>query len=364
MTDGDALLRAVLAEPDDDTPRLIYADWLDEHDQHPRAAFIRDQIEAVRAEPYGPQARTAEARAADLLREHSADWLAGLPGNVLLRFERGFVGGVEGPPAEFARAAEALFAAAPVQTYRLSFDSYTADFLFMHEFFAIPQLRHLRRFECAPTLHLAAEDYELIDKCPHLAGLRDLSLRENPIHPPWLGELLEGDRLPELAGLDVADNPHLGPALAEALPRAKHRDIRRLDLSGGVFTAEQLWRILTSRCLRQAEELRLGDERTDGVGPLFALEIGWVISWDRLVLLDLAGQRLGNEAAAAIERTEEAAALRWLGLADNDLDSGAVEHLVAAKHLNLNHLDVRGNRLSAADLAALRTRFPLAVIVS
>jgi uncharacterized protein (TIGR02996 family) len=30
MTDGDALLRAVLVDPTDDAPRLVYADWLDE----------------------------------------------------------------------------------------------------------------------------------------------------------------------------------------------------------------------------------------------------------------------------------------------------------------------------------------------
>jgi len=30
MHDGDALLRAILAHPDEDTPRLAYADWLDE----------------------------------------------------------------------------------------------------------------------------------------------------------------------------------------------------------------------------------------------------------------------------------------------------------------------------------------------
>ena len=28
MTDRDALYAAVLAAPDDDTPRLVYADWL------------------------------------------------------------------------------------------------------------------------------------------------------------------------------------------------------------------------------------------------------------------------------------------------------------------------------------------------
>jgi uncharacterized protein (TIGR02996 family) len=40
-----ALLRAIRANPDEDTPRLAYADWLDEHDQPERAEFIRVQVQ-------------------------------------------------------------------------------------------------------------------------------------------------------------------------------------------------------------------------------------------------------------------------------------------------------------------------------
>ena len=43
MTDGDDLYRAVLDSPEDDAPRLIYADWLDEHGRPERAEFIRLQ---------------------------------------------------------------------------------------------------------------------------------------------------------------------------------------------------------------------------------------------------------------------------------------------------------------------------------
>lgn len=43
MTTEDALLQDILANPSDDTPRLIYADWLDEHGQPERAEFIRVQ---------------------------------------------------------------------------------------------------------------------------------------------------------------------------------------------------------------------------------------------------------------------------------------------------------------------------------
>ena len=30
----DAFLRAIAETPEDDAPRLIFADWLEEHDQH------------------------------------------------------------------------------------------------------------------------------------------------------------------------------------------------------------------------------------------------------------------------------------------------------------------------------------------
>jgi len=43
-----AMLQAIVSEPGDDTPRLVYADWLDEHDQPARAEFIRVQVELAK----------------------------------------------------------------------------------------------------------------------------------------------------------------------------------------------------------------------------------------------------------------------------------------------------------------------------
>lgn len=52
MTTGDRLLADILAHPDDDTPRLIYADWLDEHGDDPeRAELIRLQCELATFAP-------------------------------------------------------------------------------------------------------------------------------------------------------------------------------------------------------------------------------------------------------------------------------------------------------------------------
>lgn len=56
--DEHALLAAIIAHPDEDTPRLVYADWLDEHadslsgrdpaEIRARAEFIRGQIGSMR----------------------------------------------------------------------------------------------------------------------------------------------------------------------------------------------------------------------------------------------------------------------------------------------------------------------------
>lgn len=50
MTDREALIAAVCESPDDDTPRLIFADWCEEHGEPERAEFVRLQIELARAD--------------------------------------------------------------------------------------------------------------------------------------------------------------------------------------------------------------------------------------------------------------------------------------------------------------------------
>lgn len=51
MNEESALLAAIILQPDEDVPRLAYADWLQERDQEPRAEFIRVQVELARLQP-------------------------------------------------------------------------------------------------------------------------------------------------------------------------------------------------------------------------------------------------------------------------------------------------------------------------
>jgi uncharacterized protein (TIGR02996 family) len=69
VTHDDAFLQAILENLDDDTPRLVYADWLDEHGDPERADFIRVQ---------GLLARQRKGR--KLLPERPVGWYtAGTP---------------------------------------------------------------------------------------------------------------------------------------------------------------------------------------------------------------------------------------------------------------------------------------------
>jgi uncharacterized protein (TIGR02996 family) len=121
VSDEAALLAAIVAHPDEDTPRLAYADWLDEHaateSRRARAEFIRLQCEAARnASPYrsdhGAAPKTELAlRIEALEKEYGKTWRAELKAKIGSRpderwnvfFKRGF-------PEEVSSSAETLIA--------------------------------------------------------------------------------------------------------------------------------------------------------------------------------------------------------------------------------------------------------------
>ena len=74
-----ALLAACRAAPADDTPRLVLADWLDEHDDPDRAAFVRTQCELAR--PTADPDRLAALRQTEreLILANWQRWFGGLP---------------------------------------------------------------------------------------------------------------------------------------------------------------------------------------------------------------------------------------------------------------------------------------------
>lgn len=86
MTDPTELhlLRTIIKNPADDTARLVYADWLDEHGRAERAEFIRVQCELERCDVCSPRQgtwwdwqcghRPAHERVQELQEQHGREW--------------------------------------------------------------------------------------------------------------------------------------------------------------------------------------------------------------------------------------------------------------------------------------------------
>lgn len=75
MSDRDALVAACVAAPGDDTPRLVFADWLDDHNEPARAELIRVMCRRVRL---GGGAAGAATRRAQKILGADPEWF--MPG--------------------------------------------------------------------------------------------------------------------------------------------------------------------------------------------------------------------------------------------------------------------------------------------
>jgi len=92
MSTDDEFIQTIIANPDDDTPRLVYADWLDEQGD-PRGEFIRVQCALATMADEDPRRWDLELRQARLLRWYGWQWWhnAFAPDARRPVFRRGFV---------------------------------------------------------------------------------------------------------------------------------------------------------------------------------------------------------------------------------------------------------------------------------
>jgi uncharacterized protein (TIGR02996 family) len=77
MNEEQALLDEIARNPRDDTPRLVYADWLEERGD-PRAQYLRDEAELAALKPRSRQAVAATRRLMAARGKVDPAWLARL----------------------------------------------------------------------------------------------------------------------------------------------------------------------------------------------------------------------------------------------------------------------------------------------
>jgi len=384
MNEEEGLRQAVLAAPDDDWPRLVYADWLDDVGESGRAEFVRAQVELAQLAAWEPPAVRARHRRPELLTGapwrntlpalgtgQMADWQAEHP------FRRGFGWGVHvRQMGAFLAMAPEIFAREPVGELVLPAagrDDWEA-------FASSPWLARVSslRFTTGsglsePIRALAASEFaSKIDRIafdvstsPGMAAvvealvqsslgkqLKELEFR--------LGHDRDGDILQELAAaqdlklerLTLTTMGHGAEALAHLgrLPNAEHLKslaIRHQTTGGTVATV--LAAGLQRFPLRQFAVLAGQLTGTDLLGfaernierSLRSLDFSENILNDDVQLLEVFhGDRFPNLRALQ---------LRHCGLSDD-----ALAALTAARFWNdLVELDLRGNRFSDAGLQVL-----------
>jgi uncharacterized protein (TIGR02996 family) len=332
-----AFLDAIVSAPEDDTPRLVFADWLDENGEPERAEFIRAQCALARLSAEDrplaalscrdPRRDELEDRQEILRTRHAKDWLDDLPFRpVNGRFyeeeriwQRGFVGEIQITAADFLAHADQLFRVAPVTSVWLEQAERRARALA-----ASPYLERLRVLDLDDCGLFEAGVRRLLSS-PHLTNLSELALPS-------------ADRDGGATVRLVAGSPHFRGLRALALGWRNLRtgDIRAVVGSPHLSRLKQL--VLDGNELNEsAVHALLGGEE----GPEFEA-------------LDLRRTAFGDPMARALARAPRAASLKDLNLCCNPLAADGLRALADCPLLSgLESLWLGETDLSPAGLAAL-----------
>jgi uncharacterized protein (TIGR02996 family) len=253
--DERTFLNAICAQPEDDTARLVFADWLAENGDPDRGEFIRCDVELARTPPGSDnderRRRVLLERRDALFKKHKAAWLAPFsPFATAGSFVRGFVQSLEVQASTFLQHAEKWFAITPLTKVTFTacrvWDPVTSTYLWWTEqLFASPLLSRLRTIDLE-SLHLNAMALAPFTAHPDLSRLRELLLASNDIHSE--GAIMLA-RMPQLKGLEALDLRGNGitDTGARAIARSEHlAQLRELRISHNSIRA-RAWDLLKDK---------------------------------------------------------------------------------------------------------------------
>jgi uncharacterized protein (TIGR02996 family) len=333
MTPDEAFIQAIRDAPDDDAPRLVYADWLEEHGRPGRAEFIRLQCELARGG--GDEARRAalRARTAELLVAHGAEWVAPLR-RILRRDDASLVYmhawlGAVGPPVVD------LFQRGFIECLKLTAAGFTANAaeLVRHSPFVELWLhgagRHGRALAATSQLEevrclrfgdyfrdpLTAEGARALAASPHLGRLKELWLYRNDIGDAGVEALAAAPWLLGLRHLDLQENG-LSAAAVSALTAWGSRQLAWLSLANNPVGDEGLIALANSALLGGVRSLWLS---RCGIGDAGVTALAASPRAAGLCSLDLARNQITDRGAEALARSPHLGQLKNLTLNDNPL---------------------------------------------
>jgi uncharacterized protein (TIGR02996 family) len=356
MSMHDAFLHDILAHPDDDAPRLIYADWLDEHGD-PRGEFIRVQCALAQLSDEDPHRWPLQQREQELLREHEAKWLPKDGGSACV-FRRGFVEECTLIPQDFLSAAERLFEQTPLQHVCLRERTYSALSARVFEGFGLqhvaqsPHLARLRGLSLSFEFPLSSQELRTLSESPYLDHLTDLKLcvfnLEDDALNTWEKALLR----PTLRRLDLSGSGGVNAPFLHALAQTPRlANLRFLSLARTTLGSDNLPILANSPVLTNLRELNLNDN-------VLSHEAATVLAGSRLLpqleTLHLDSNLLGDAGALALRDWPSLPRLSRLSLGHNQIFATGVQTLADAPALrDLISLSLFGNISGDAGAAAL-----------
>jgi uncharacterized protein (TIGR02996 family) len=330
------LLEAVLTNPRDDAPRLVYADWLSERGD-PRGELIALHIK----DPARPANLERWSGCLPSMKPDIVDW----------RFERGFVGGIRARRWRWLDRAAAIFGEHPVE--RLEIENLEHDNREgLAALAAAPWLGRIRKLLLSGGQgSLRGRELAVLAKAPGLA-IEDLWIRM----PPDLAAARILARWKGLRALSVSTGRLVrGPALAiarsPALATVEHLGISSLRTFEE--SAELVATLVKNRRIGAVTRLHLGGNRLEGPSLRLLLE-----RFPSLRQLGLSSADLTNSKARTLASLPGLASVRVLGLGRNRIGDEGARALAASPHLgDLEELSIGENPIGARGRAALTERF-------
>lgn len=333
MTTERDFLRAISDVPDDDSLRLVFADWLDDHDKPAWAALIRRQVAEYPADPdefhlphHIGRGDRRPTLSGDALAAVAADMAYPVPLDDAV-FHRGLVDQLPLPADTFLDAAEALAAWGPVPMVLLYG---VRDHLDRLAGWDAPA--GLTRLDLEGA-DLADDELQALVDSRLFAGLRELSLDDAAASRVQPADV----RITEAASGILARAPGLA-------------GLRRLRLGCIPCMDDGLVELSRSAALRNLTWLTLTDCSITGT----AFYEFNAVPWPHLRLLSLANNPLSPEGSDALVGSPQLGPLRRLDLSASLFPSEAVPRLAGSLYLvHLRELLLYGTYLTGDGFRAL-----------
>jgi uncharacterized protein (TIGR02996 family) len=355
VDEREALNRAVAAAPDDDLPRLVYADWLEEHDEPAYAAFVRAQIELAQTSPWDPFAVRLRHRDPDLIS--GAPWWYALPrvdGYGLewhpdFSYRRGFAWGltVRDVATFFAEAAR-LFDTAPIG--QLHLPSATLD-QWKH-FAARPWLPRVKSIHFYGR-NTPIEPVRVLCDAPLATGLEEIVFHRAGSHamPELVAGLFKSPAGQRLRSLEFRVGYESLEELIGAFTAGPQPPrLRRLAFTTTRFAPEHIEQLTESPVLDTLTELAVTDTRLSAVD---LRRLSRCTRLSNLTRLTLSGVQADAPGIASVVDSEHLTRLRMLNLSRNWRGGGVRPQIWSGLSSGLRSLDLGNVRLDDRSLRVL-----------